>query len=878
MDFYSKISNKQKKYSVDEPSKAEKDFIDYLYDNLGRDWKIYFKPELNGSHPDVIIVNPSVGFMIYTIVDKNPTEVQTVNPSYLMDRLLHYKNKIIQLIPDMGEEIRNDRNLYGSIATGIYFHQMSGNDARNFVKNKLQQRHKYIKISGCNDLIPSKILEIIPGKRYQEGKIKLAWADELQNWLDPPIHHRKPDLISLNPAQEKNITPERGHFRLKGFAGSGKSLVIAYRAANLASNKLNKKVLVVGFNRTLWPHLKKMVDNTPLEFNWSNISFNYFCGFCRDVLADLSLYNPDYFKKENLHSVVKRVEEAIKNTEEAELDKFRYDAILIDEGQDFEEKWYRLLCNFLRERNEVFLVCDEKQNIYENDMSWIDDRMKGFKGRWRRLDQVYRLPERIGVFLENFSDEFDLSQEIEMENGLQMKLIGKQPDPYVKWYNMIVEDWRLYLLDAYQTLLSRINEGKSKDESIAILFFSNEMAINALRFLNRLGIKVNHVLEKKHQINNKKLFSEEDDRLIVSTVHKFKGLEAKNIIVMTPDKWIAEEKLDGLLYTAMTRARERLIVLNANEKYWEFGQSETRREMGIKYEINDPDEYQNLLKPWIESLPHPVASTLNRSFRTELYQDKIKFLLEFFEIFSEFSVTLKLTFLMNNNGVIDEKIIKYFGKEEIQRFWYGPKLDDWNNLGRFMDKLILTSIIKNELSLNSNNLEFINNISCPAMNNILQEVSDQREVWNGYGNLDSPRENRRRLKFLLDRLSELSFITDDLFENIVLFLPFRKILNDDKHRYIVKKFKGTSDILDEMKITSPIELEIGKFYILTKNSKRPVKLLPLILFRDGVCYFFHGKDEEYMDENSIICNEASFISADSAFMSARVKELEDLMF
>lgn len=876
MDFYSKIDNKNKKFAADDLSKAEKVFIDYLFDNLGSEWNIYFKPELNGSHPDVIIVNPFVGFMVYSIIDCSPMEIQSMDPVKLCDRVLHYKNKIIQLIPDMGEKLMNDSNLYASISTGIYFHQLSGNSAGKFVKNELQPRHRHFKITGFDDLIPERIYEVVPAKKYHEGNIELKWAHELEFWLDPPVHPRKLRTITLNPKQEKNTVPESGHYRLKGFAGSGKTLVIAERAAKLASADFNKRVLVLGFNRTLWPHIHQMVDSTPFEFKWSNISFNYFYGFCRDILADLSLYNPEDFKLENLHHVVHRVEEALKKTGKKELDKLKYDAILIDEGQDFEDKWYRFLCNFLSQRNEVFLVCDEKQNIYDNDMSWIDKRMKGFSGKWRRLDNVYRLPEKIGLFLESFSDEFNLDQEIEMENGIQMKLMGKQPEPYVKWYNMIEDDWQLYLLDAYQTIKSRIRDNHVDDESLAILFFTNEMARKCLRFFNRLGIEVNHVMGKDNQINNKKLFSMNDYRLIISTVHKFKGLEAQNIIIVTPDKWIMEERLDGLLYTSMTRARERLIILNANEKYWEFGKSETEKELGINHLIDSADEYQNHLKPWIESLPHPVASILNKSFENEPDDDKIRYLLEFFQIFSEFSVTLKLTFLMNQN-ITGEKIKKYFGTEETQRYWYGPTLEDWNSLGRHMDKLIFTSSIKNELAMESGYHEFLNKISSPKLNDILQEVSSESEIWNGYGNIDSPKELERRLKFLLNMLSQLSRRTSDLFENIVLFLPVGK-LNDENNEYVVIKFKGVSKIFEELKITSPSKMELGKLYILTKNSIDPLKLLPLVLIRDDICYFFNGKDEEYVEEDSIICNHASYISSDSKLsMSQRVKELEDLI-
>jgi DNA helicase IV len=102
------------------------------------------------------------------------------------------------------------------------------------------------------------------------------------------------------------------------------------------------------------------------------------------------------------------------------------------------------------------------------------------------------------------------------------------------------------------------------------------------------GIKINHVFEdedKRH--HHKKAFWMGDSRLKMSTIHSFKGWEILNVIILTPpDGHGSEESLDSLLYVAITRPRQNLIVFNRNYKYREYGKSWTNNWF-INDEIED---------------------------------------------------------------------------------------------------------------------------------------------------------------------------------------------------------------------------------------------------------------------------------------------------
>lgn len=89
------------------------------------------------------------------------------------------------------------------------------------------------------------------------------------------------------------------------------------------------------------------------------------------------------------------------------------------------------------------------------------------------------------------------------------------------------------------------------------------------------NIKVNHVFEneeEKRYHKHKKAFWMGDSRLKISTIHSFKGWEVLNVILFIPESYYgADDVYDKIVYTAMTRTRQNLIVINANQRYWEFG-------------------------------------------------------------------------------------------------------------------------------------------------------------------------------------------------------------------------------------------------------------------------------------------------------------------
>lgn len=549
-------------------TEGEKVLASFLDDNLGEDWKIFIRPYLNNARPDIVVCNPKVGVMIYTVKDEalesydlenklNETHIKQVN---------YYRNKIIgQMVPDMGEEIDENKKVFALVQTGIYLHNVKGDSAR-----ELFNHCNYPVIVGCDDLTKDNINYVVPGAEFERSSyMKKEWADEIEFWLNPPFHSKRgAEKIELTAKQKNHAKPKPGHRRIRGAAGSGKTIVIAYRAAKLAAE--GHRVLVITFNLTLWHYIKDMIAKTPFDFNWKNISFNHFHGFCNDILNELGIPRPNenYFEK-----IIPAVEEAVSNND---IEQFKFDAILIDEGQDCKWDWYNLLSKFLKERDELLFVCDKNQNIYGRELSWIDNMGNvKFRGRWGELNTIYRLPKKIGSVANKFSETFGLDNLIETEEYAQLTLFERPP--IFKWKNINQIEWLQALKDAYSLLkYQQRGFGEGEPSDIVILLPTKKMGMKAVKLFEKRGIEVNHVFEvdkgSKYS-RHKKAFSLGDRRLKISTIHSFKGWEAIHVIMLIPTRWNGDENLDSLVYTAMTRTRKNLIVLNSHDRYMAFGEN-----------------------------------------------------------------------------------------------------------------------------------------------------------------------------------------------------------------------------------------------------------------------------------------------------------------
>ncbi|NUY82472.1 UvrD-helicase domain-containing protein [Flavobacterium sp. MAH-1] len=580
--------------------------LNYLNQNLERDqdfqsgndlanyngWLIFVQPFLNGSRPDIIIFNPKVGVQIIEVKDWNLNYYSferdeksnkwnfTVSDSKgtypiksPIKQVEYYKEKLLgQLIPQLGEEIDKDKNRYGLVKTSVYFHNSTTEKAQELFKQEYINYTSF-PVFGRNSLLASNIKQIVPDSYLRQSYYWVKDCNkEILFWLNPPFHSIEQGIkLNLNTYQKKFAEPEPGHHRVRGVAGSGKTQVLAHRAGNLASQ--GYRVLILSFNITLWHYIRDMVQRSPYAFSWKQFTFGHFHGFCKDVLNEFGEKWPNETAGTEIifrDIVPNKVIEVI-----GKGDFVKYDAILIDEGQDYYVEWYNMLCKFLTERDEVVVVCDKKQNIYSREMDWLDKRRAGVEkfGEWTELKTIVRLPERIAAMTREFSEKYNLNQDVRVENIERPDLFNQYQEHSI-WWNIDEMQWLAKIDEAFE-IIKQNATSKHGSDTVILLPDKNYGYECVKHFEVIKNMKVNHVFEnqsEKKYHKHKKAFWMGDSRLKISTIHSFKGWEVLNVILFIPEKYFGgDEAVDKIVYTAMTRTRQNLIVINSNKKYNEFG-------------------------------------------------------------------------------------------------------------------------------------------------------------------------------------------------------------------------------------------------------------------------------------------------------------------
>lgn len=487
---------------------GEKALIHFLDQNLPADnqwtdkqplahyggWLIFAQPYFNGTRPDVVILNPSVGMVIYEVKDWDLSLYTWHEGEFCVNtkhgyqkikspvrQVRHYREKLIsQLVPDIGEQLDREQNQenqpsFGLIKTALYFHKSATDQAQNLFaprkrKNQTEaqvadERAKYFKnepVFGFDSLKPALLNRIAPDvERKGSYYWKPKWNEEIIFWMRPPYHSTEQGTpLTLRGNQSKVAEPRPGHHRVRGVAGSGKTQALAYRAGKLASQ--GHDVLIITYNITLWHYIHDMIKRAPFAFSMERFTLVHFHGFCKDRLNELDQEWPKSDNYDDLQlffqtGVPNAVIQAIKSlTHNGENSLPKYDAILIDEGQDYHFEWYAMLNDyFLRSRDELLVVCDKKQNIYERELLWLDKRsnrvgLDKFRDDYIDLKTSYRLPQSVAEITNEFSETFNLNQDLRAAKTTEQPMLLN--NQHVVWLNIERHRWLEYIHFAFLRL------------------------------------------------------------------------------------------------------------------------------------------------------------------------------------------------------------------------------------------------------------------------------------------------------------------------------------------------------------------------------------------------------------------------------------------
>ncbi len=241
----------------------------------------------------------------------------------------------------------------------------------------------------------------------------------------PDLRIRRSQPLEMDSDQQSLATERTasGYRRILGPAGSGKSLVLAARAAHLVAE--GKRVLVLSFNITLKPYLRELYLRHAAQLQVGandaahGAKFLHFHGYLKELASlfpDLSAEWSSIARSGESHEVSDEGREGGPNTEamlalalqSLERTGPMFDAVLVDEGQDWEPSWWDIVRRSHTAGGECLLVADSTQDLYGRSGLWTDAiRVSaGFSGSPKRLSGSHRLHPVVIDLLAAFAREF----------------------------------------------------------------------------------------------------------------------------------------------------------------------------------------------------------------------------------------------------------------------------------------------------------------------------------------------------------------------------------------------------------------------------------------------------------------------------------------
>jgi hypothetical protein len=355
--------------------------------------------------------------------------------------------------------------------------------------------------------------------------------------------HVAPDVGAFLRAQEQSFTRmleglgdvvdnldfEPFRLRVVGTAGCGKTQLTLRQATRFVDS--GRRVLQLCFNRPLADSLRALMP--------AAVRVDTYYGFCKSTLeslghtlADPSATDPDYWRRLQDQLLAEEIPERV-----------RYDALIIDEGQDFQQEWWEILELFLSENAAVLWLEDPLQNIRQTEPVELEHFVT------YREDANFRTPTTIAPFVQSV-----LGVEFTARNPLPG--LGLRVEP--------LKPGKPLAAAVGHRISELLKHGFTKDQITVVS--CRGMGSSALAEVDRTGSFSLRRFTGEYQ-NAQQVYSDGD--IYFDSIYRFKGQQSPVVLVVDLDERLdTSERSRHLLYCAMTRATVRLELLVSEDCPW----------------------------------------------------------------------------------------------------------------------------------------------------------------------------------------------------------------------------------------------------------------------------------------------------------------------
>jgi Nuclease-related domain/AAA domain/UvrD-like helicase C-terminal domain len=571
---------------------GERKFARLLEAKLEDDYLCWYNVPIGPArlHPDFIILHPQRGVLILEVKDWRISTIQSINTHeatiFVNNTPVKVKNPLEQArgyAMAVADILKNDPQLVradGRLQGKLLFPWTFGVVLTNITRNEFEQTDLGEAIEPHHVICRNEMTESVDPMAFQErlwgmfpynsqGLLTLPQIERVRWHLFPEIRlpykqaslfddldddpQGLPDIMRVMDLQQEQLARSlgQGHRVIHGVAGSGKTLILGYRAEHLAK-ACSRPILVLCYNRLLaqrleyWMQVKGIADK---------VHVHTFHAWCRKQLTTYNIELPrnhgdDAFFDEMVDTVIHEVDRSM-------IPSGQYDAVMIDEGHDFRPEWFKLVVQMVNPQTSSLLV------LYDDAQSIYDTHKKGkfsFKGvgiqaqgRTTILKVNYRNTHEILAFAADFARQLFTQEEADEDGIPRLAPVsagrrGTRP-LLIKLPTIRAE------ADEIASRLIEAHQSGVAWKDMAVLYWDTMDKDEIYR-----ALKAQHIyIVGKDTIT----FDKGDTKVKFLTIHNSKGLEFPLVAIMG-GRIVEQAKTDveaaKLLYVAMTRATSQLVM------------------------------------------------------------------------------------------------------------------------------------------------------------------------------------------------------------------------------------------------------------------------------------------------------------------------------
>lgn len=382
---------------------GEQDVLDALARNLEDDYTVWHNIPIMGSgrEPDFVILHPSRGLLVLevkgwkrqTIVDANPMHIQirtergvtgSEHPvaqarGYMLE-ITHQLEKHPELLHREGRH-RGKLLLpwgWGAVLSRIRRREVAGDASFHAVF----EPHKV--------MLQDDLGEDVDPMAFQEklwGMFNVQWQHQLSLPqvnivrgllfpelrigaqqalpLESPARLVVQDVLQVMDLHQEVVARNlgEGHRVIHGPAGSGKTMILVFRAVQLAqAARPDKPILVLCYNRDLATRIETMLR---LKGVGAAVQVSTFHAWAMDLIRtyQLGAVRTGKLTSEDYEGLARLACEGISS---ARVPRGQYTALLIDEAHDLADEWLAAAAQMVDPATKSLLVLyDDAQSIYQ---------------------------------------------------------------------------------------------------------------------------------------------------------------------------------------------------------------------------------------------------------------------------------------------------------------------------------------------------------------------------------------------------------------------------------------------------------------------------------------------------------------------------------